>query len=226
MRKNILDEIPEEHESYGMLGFSRTSVNPPIALFGSSIKHGNIICMIVKEAKISRNYQKNWIHGGKNLIEIEMSASQFAEAISSMNIGDGIPVTVKYVKGDEQKREPPPEKDFKKTAQGELKSEMKEIGERIEELSKDAKEILERKGTQIKAGEKEKLLRDIMFLLQEVRSNIPFAHECFQEAVDKTVTEAKVEIDTCFTTMREKIGQKALDGKIEIPLLEDKNENL
>ena len=168
--------------------------------------------------------------GKETLVEVYMSASQFADSITSMNVGDGVPVTIQFVKGDkwdEKKRQfraDPPEVDFKTKAQGELKAEMGEIAERIEELSKDAKEILERKGTTIKAGEKEKLLKDIMFLAQEVRSNIPFAHECFTEAVERTVTEAKAEVDATYQSARERLGDKVIaEHKIEMPLLEDKS---
>ena len=221
----------EKHESYGMLGFSRVTINPPTNLFGSSIKHGNLITLRIHQAERRRDYQRDWISAGERLIEIQMSASQFADAITSMNIGDGVPVTIEYVKGDtwdkdkRQFRDSPPEVDFKTKAQGELKSEMEEMAERINELSKDAKEILERKGTTIKAGEKEKLLRDLEYLVQEVRSNIPFAHQCFTEAVEKTVTEAKGEIDATYQTMRERLGDKALaehKHDIEVPLLDEK----
>jgi len=226
MREDIFKQESEKHESYGVLGFSRVTTSPPVNLFGSSIKHGNLICMRVKTAKRNRSYQKDWIMGDETLIEINMSASQFADAITSMNVGDGVPVTISYVKGDtwdekkRQYRDAPPEVDFKVKAQGELKAEMKEIAERIDELAKDAKEILERKGTTIKAGEKEKLLKDLTFLVQEVRSNIPFAHECFTEAVERTVIEAKAEVDATYQTMRECLGDKVIaEHKIEIPVL-------
>ena len=218
----------KKHESYGLLSLSRIQVSPPCALFGSSIRHGNTISLRISEGIERRDFQRSWYMDGERFIEVEMSAAQFAEAITTLNVGCGVPVTVRYVKGDEYDkdnrrfRENPPEINFKDRAQSELKSEMMELGERIEELSKDAKEVLERKGTTIKAGEKEKLLRDLMFLVQEIRSNIPFAHECFQKSVEHTVVEAKSEVDSCMTAMREKLGQAVLDHKIEIPMLEDK----
>lgn len=229
MKNDMINDEAEIHESYGVLSFSRVTTSPPASLFGSSIKHGNIIQMTVKTAERRRDYQRDWIMGKERLIEVSMSASQFADVITSMNIGDGVPVTIEYVKGDvwdEKKRQyraNPPEMDFKTKAQGELKAEMGEIAERIDELSKDAKEILERKGKPISASEKEKLLKDLLYLAQEVRSNIPFAHECFTRAVEKTVTEAKSEVDATYQTVRERLGDKAIaEHKIEMPILEGK----
>lgn len=217
MRKNLVNQIPETHESFGLLSFSRVS-GTPRSLFGSSIQHGDTIKLTISEGKVYRDFQKNRYHGGKELIEVEMSSSQFAEAITTLNVGCGVPVTIQHVMG--ARKANPPEVDFKERAKNELKEEMSELGERIEELAKDTKEILTRKGIPINAEEKKKILNDLMFLVQEVKSNIPFAHECFQEAVEETVTQAKAEVDACFSTMRERLGQQVLDGNITVPLLD------
>ena len=220
MRDDITKQAAENHESYGLLSIARTS-GTPRSLFGTTIKHGDTIRLSILEGKVTRGYQKDWYSTGKELIEVEMSAPQFAEAITTLNIGVGVPVTLRRVAG--VRKIDPPDADFKENAKNELKKEMGELAEIVNKLSKDAKEILERKGKPISAAEKDTLLKDLMFLAQEVRSNIPFAHECFQEAVDKTVVEAKAAVDACFTGMRERLGQAALDGKIEIPLLEKKS---
>lgn len=230
MRKDVFNEPSEEHESYGVLEISRVTCTPPNPLFGSSIKHGNLIVMQIKKADRRREFQKDFIMGKDTLVEIQMSASQFADAITSLNIGQGTPVTINFVKGDKwdetkrRFREPPPETDFKAQAQGELNDEMKVIGERILELAKDAKEILKRKGSTIKVDEKEKLFNDLMFIVQEIQNNIPFAHHCFTEAVERTVTEARAELDAAYQTARERLGDKALQAhKMDVPLLTDEN---
>lgn len=220
MRDNIMNQEPEKHESYGLLSIGRTQGTPQ-SLFGSTIKHGDTIQLSISRADVSRNFQKNWYHDRETLIEIEMSAPQFAEAITTLNVGVGVPVTLRRVAGKTMPN--PPDVDFKESSKKELRKEMGELAKTIDELSKDAKEILERKGKPITSSEKEKLLKDLMFLTQEVRSNIPFAHECFQKSVEETVVEAKAAVDACFTGMRERLGQKALEGKIEIPLLEKKS---
>lgn len=222
MRKSFNDIQSETHESYGLVKFSRTS-GTPRSLFGSTIKHSDTIRLTISEGKVHRDFQKNYYMDGKELIEVEMSSAQFAELITTLNCGSGVPATLIHHGG--KKMADPPEVDFKERAKTELKEEMKVLGERIEELAKDAKEILTRKGAPIKADEKAKILQDLMLIVQEVKSNIPFAHECFQGAVDETVVEAKAEIDNCMTTMRERLGQAVLDNKIQIPLLESKENN-
>ena len=218
MRKDHINQEAETHPSYALLSLSRTT-GTPRSLFGSTIRHGDTIVLTISEGKVYRDFQKNRYHSGKDFIEVEMSGSQFAEAITTMNVGCGVPVTLRHVNGQDMPQ--PPAVDFKERAKSELKAEMGELAERIDELSKDAVAILSRKGTPIKADEKEKILKDLMFLVQEVRSNIPFAHECFEEAVEETVVHAKAEVDSCLTAMRERLGQAVLDKKIEVPLLDN-----
>ena len=226
MREDILNQEDEKHESYGVVGFSRVQVTPPTNLFGSSIKHGNVISLRIGTAKRRRDFQRDWITKDESLIEVTMSATQFADAITSLNVGDGVPCTIDFVKGDVWDKEKrryrtnPPETDFKKRSQGELKKEMSELTERLEKLSNDAKIILESKGT-IKAEDKKTLLHGIAMLIQEVNSNIPFVHKCFQGAVEKTVTEAKGEIDATYQAIRERLGDKAIqEHKLETPILD------
>jgi len=82
------------HESYGMLGFYRVQ-GTDRPLFGSSLKHNNTIRLTLKTGVHSRNLNRDWYYGGRTLFEVEMSASQFADLVSNMNVGDGVPVTIK-----------------------------------------------------------------------------------------------------------------------------------
>ena len=152
----------------------------------------------------------------KRIIEAEMSPSQFAEALTSLNVGNGVPVTIRSIKGEDIADFP--ETDFKETAKKELNKEMNELADKLKTLSEEATAILSRTGN-IKAGEKEKVLKDIESVIQEVRSNIPFVHDCFQRTIDETVKQAKAEIDTCMTVYKENVGQAAIQD-MKNPLLD------
>jgi len=221
MRINSFDKEPEVHPSYGVMGFSRTT-GTPRPLFGSSIKHDQTITLRISHGKLYRDFQKNRYMDGNQIIEVEMSSAQFAEAITTLNIGSGVPVTLRFIAGTGD-IENPPEVNFRERAKNELKAEMGELAERINELAKDTKEILESKGTITAAGKK-KLLQDLEFLVQEVRGNIPFAHECFQEAVEETVVDAKAEIDATLMAYKEQLADKVIESGLDKPLLKDANE--
>jgi len=94
------DKVTIEHESFAMLGITRSSCSFSQNLFGSSIQHSHTIRLKIAPAKIDRMLNRDWFHANtKPYIEVEMSYSQFAEAITSMNVGDGVPVTLRRLDG-------------------------------------------------------------------------------------------------------------------------------
>jgi len=224
-RKNIMEIEAETHESYGLLQLSRTTCTPPHSLFGSSVKHGNLIALRVYSARKYRDYQSD-NYGKKELqCEIFLSPTQFAEAITSLNIGSGTPCTIKMVKGDEWDenkrgfRDDCPEVNFRKQTNDELNDELSKLGDRISTLAKSADELLGQKGA-LKVSDKNKLADELGKVMQELRSNIPFVHQCFNRSVNKAVTEAKGEIDATYQSLREKLGDKAIAEGIKKPLLD------
>ena len=70
------------HPSYGTLLFNR-AYGGKTPLFGSSIEHSNVITMELRHADITRGSNRDDIFGDKPIVKVEMSYSQFAEAITS-----------------------------------------------------------------------------------------------------------------------------------------------
>jgi len=195
-----------KHESFATLGISRVSSNKDTALFGSSIKHKNMINMRITPAKLERHLNKDWIYtDGLPYIEIEMSSTQFAEAITSFNMGEGIPVTLTMLNGKEI--EACPFLDKRQMFEQEFKNDMKDLEIRLSKLIKQAEELLKDKKPSTKK-QKEQILDGIQMLRQEVRSNIPFIQSSFNEQMDKTVLEAKGEIEGF-------INKKIVDAGLE-----------
>lgn len=93
-----MDIVKDKHPSYGMLQFCRTTGSPR-TLFGSSIQHGDTITMYLREGEVSRELNRNIYFGSEKIVKLEMSYSQFAEAITSMNQGFGVPVTIRFIQG-------------------------------------------------------------------------------------------------------------------------------
>lgn len=182
----------DQHPSYGLLSFSRVSGSNQ-TLFGSSIKHDNTIMMRVKPAKVERSLNTDWyLSAGREYLEVEMSYSQFAEAITSMNMGEGVPVTVRYLNGEEIER--PEFKNKRLEFEEEFKERMNELNKKLDKLTFETEDILKNKKS-INKGDRENILNQIAGFRQEMKSNIPFVLTCFNEQMDKTVKEAKGEIE-------------------------------
>ena len=88
----------EKHDSWGMVGIYRQHHNGR-ELFGSDVTNYNTICLKIKTAQCCRDLGRDWVMGDETLIEITLSANQFADLLTNANMGDGVPCTIEYVSG-------------------------------------------------------------------------------------------------------------------------------
>lgn len=208
----------ERHESYGLLQIGRINGGSR-NLFGSSIKHNNTISLRVKPASKSRNLNTDWFYDeGVSYIEVEMSQTQFAEAITSLNCGSGTPVTVRRING--KNIEECPEENKRQEFEKEFEQQMECLGNKLFELTKRTEEILSNKKT-LNKSEKEEILNAIKGLKAEIKSNIPFMGSMFNEQMDKTSTEAKGEVEAFWLNKIHSLGVKGLEK--EVLMLNEEN---
>ena len=201
-------ENKESHPSYATLQFSRVSTSGTKVLFGSSIKHRDTIVMRVRKASLSRHLNEDYIFGDQEVIEVEMSQSQFAEAITSMNMGTGIPVTLTYLQG-EGVIEDCPYFDKRMQFENEFADKNKKQNELAISLIKEAQKLFEEKKTFNKA-DKENIMNMLYKLNQEIGSNTEFIYKQFNEQMDKTTLEAKCEIEAFMQNKINTIANMAL----------------
>jgi hypothetical protein len=207
------DEFEREHPSYGVIHISRISGGTgETRLFGSPLAtHFGTICLKISKGK--------WIHGlhhdryyGMNaeFIEVEMSAAQFADAITSLNMGSGTPCTIRYVGG--QRVEDPPDyptesehiRDNFEDSIGKYKAKAHKYRKRIEELTGKLSS---------KARDEIRVALDVME--DQLGSNIPFVLKQFQEATTRITTAAKAEVDAFVNGVIRAAGlQSIADGRL------------
>jgi len=215
--KDIGEEVTEKvikHPSYGLIGVNRTSSSGS-TLFGSNIQHKNTFTIIIKRAEHHRHLNNDWMHGTEQLIEIELSGSQFIEMMTSMNAGDGIPCTIRQV-GSQMYPDPPYENPLD-TFQREFEAKLKNLGKQCESVVEDAVKMLKEK-TNINKADRDFLLSAIHSIVQQVSSNIPFVNQQFNESVEKSVQQAKNEIETFFNHRITSLGLDAAKLKPELLL--------
>jgi hypothetical protein len=107
------DRKEYKHPSYGMIAFNRSMGGRPTRLFGSPLEehYGTVRVVIGTGTRIHESNMDRY-HGslrGEH-IEVEMSAAQFAEVLTSMNQGSGIPCTIRYINGKPIEDPPPTQK--------------------------------------------------------------------------------------------------------------------
>ena len=208
------------HPSYGTLRFNRRHKNSKTPLFGSSIEHGDTITMEVKHADITRGLHTDWIHGKNAIVEIEMSYSQFAEAITSFGCGSGVPCTVRYSEKDGRI----PECDFvnkRHQFTDEFKNKTKNAMNESQQLIRDVTDLFSQKKTLTKT-DKESILKILNKLSGNIGCNLDFIVDQFNEQMDKTIMEAKGEIESFCQNKINSIASTALaEHKDEILKLDN-----
>lgn len=215
----MFDKESDSHPSFGLLGFHRIQCGKPMALFGSDLEHSTVIEMKLFRAKRERDLNRDWHHATDRVASVYMSQNQFSELLTSMNMGDGVPVTLNYTETDGQIEEP----GFRSVTEQhrrEFAEKARELADRTRTFMQDAEDILSGTGT-MKKSDRERLLHSLRMMMQEIESNMPFAEKQFAEAMDKVVTDAKGTIEVFFQHRVTTAGLEKLaeDGEIRPPRL-------
>lgn len=210
-RKNFMGNNVYSHPSYGMLGFSHVC-GSQMELFGSSIKHDNVIALELKHADCIRELHENRHHGNKTIARVEMSYSQFAELISSFDIGDGIPVTIRYTEKDGIAENPSFIGEREKF-QEEFSDLLTEINKEIHDSINSATEILSKKS--INKSDREELMNKLKKIEMQMSSNAKFIYKQFNRQMEKTVTEAKGEVEAFVQNKMHSLALEAISKNSE-----------
>lgn len=206
------------HPAYGMLSFSRRSGGKQ-SLFGSSIEHKDVIAMTLRHGEVTRGLSSDWYHGTEVIAEVEMSYAQFAEAITSMNMGSGVPVTVIFTEKDGRV----PECDFISKRQqfvDEFSEKRKKAMKNSQDLINKVTELFQKKS--LNKADREEILKELYSLNINLGCNLDFVAKQFNEQMDKTVMEAKGEIESFYQNKINSIASAALvEHRDELRLLDN-----
>ena len=199
------------HPAFGMVSFGRVTGGDNV-LFGSSIKHDDRIRLTIKHGEQDRTLHEDRYYGRKRIVEVEMSYSQFAECIGAMNVGDGVPCTIRYT--EKEGYVPAIEESNSKREQ--FRNEFGDtIAKAMEQVQNQINQIQESINNKKNLGVKDR--KEIISQLQQVKYNIgcnlDFCVEQFDEQMDKSTMEAKGEIEAFCQNKINSIAQAALVEK-------------
>ena len=170
-----------DHPSYGLVQFSHVTGHR--RLFGSSLDtHERTVCLSIKHASLIRNDSGDRYSGliDGDMVEVHMSAAQFAELLTTMNIGSGVPCTITRV--NRQTVAPPPEVDHQtKSVQNKFADRMQDLASKILADSAEVQTLLEKKSLNV--ADRNRLQGVFKKLSMELNSNAPFFLEMFEEAI-------------------------------------------
>ena len=197
-----------KHPAFGMIGFSRISGGEN-TLFGSSIKHNDRIVMTLKHGEQHRHLHDDWYYGRGLITEVEMSYSQFAECISTLNVGDGVPCTIRfiekdgnipYIKENNSKRE-----QFRNEFSNTISKAMEQVQAQINQIQES---IDNKKNLGVK--DRKEIISQLRQVKYNIGSNLDFCVKQFDEQMEKTTLDAKGEIEAFCQNKINSIAQAAL----------------
>ena len=184
-------------------------------MFGSSIMHNDVIRLTISNGFMEREDSQDRYYAKasrKNcIVEVDMSYTQFAEAITSLNMGDGVPVTITNIGG--QPVPQCPYEDKQKMMRKEVEEAADSIARKLNQQAAEVKKLLDEKRV-LSKNDREWIVDVLKSAGRRLGSDLPFLNELFQEQMDRTVTEAKGEFESYLQNKMNSIALEALAGRI------------
>jgi len=211
------DEQEFTHPSYGMVSFTRFT-STGYRMFGSAVKVNGGVTLCVKRAIRAHTLHHDWYRGREQLIEVHLTELQFAQLLTGMNVGDGVPCTINFVAGEGRVEDPPADVLTEaEIVHKDVKEKSRDLGRQLDKAAADIRKVLAE--SKVAKGEKEKVLHAVDMFVQEVRHNLPYLMEQFQQSAERVVSELKTEVVAfCERTLRSR-GLEALGKQAPTPLL-------
>jgi len=207
-----------DHPSYGMVQFSRRQGNP--RLFASALDtHQHYVTLSIRKCQLIRGDHGDRYYGSirGDLVEVDMSAAQFAELLTTMNVGMGVPCTVNYLNGQKVVAPPVIPTEAQSVRDG-FKESLAEFAKGLPGKAKKVREILEKKA--LNKEDRAQVASVIDSVIREMTDRAPFIVDMFREATERVMTAAKAEADAWLTGVVHRAGMKALaeaGGLPELP---------
>jgi hypothetical protein len=193
--------IVERHPAFAQIGVSRHTGRT--ALYGSNFLHHNTINIRIAASELKRDLSHDWHFAKNQYIEVELSEAQWATMVSSLNVGDGVPCTLRYLRGESIPGLPNPKKRGEQFA-----SEAKET---LADVEAHLKVLEEQIGASLLSNNKKKeLLSSLRMARMNLGENLKFVADSFAKHVETNVEKAKVEVNAYMTSMIHRAGLEHL----------------
>jgi len=187
----------EEHPAYGMVAINRVTLGGykiKHRFFGSDLDdHFSCIRIRIGHGARVRGTGHDYFRATDRIIEVDLTSSQFADMLTCMNVGDGVPCTIRHINGVST-----PELPIAETSSDRSRSDLEKTAKRI---AADAKSLIVKMEaafgeSSVTKKVRSEILHDLKMVVQGIEANIPFALTTFQEAINTTVSQAKAEISS------------------------------
>lgn len=188
IKRNLTERHIPEHQ--GIMSIHRTQSTGSV-LFGSPIKHDSYIAIRVDSCEVDNNtvdaipryYPRN------RKIEVHLTSSQFAELITTLNVGNGTPCTIYWCEG---KRNEIPQELGDDTQR--FRNKVREINAEITAQIQVLVDMVNTDGVKLTKTQKKQLNVKLQSIISKLNHDYPFVFECFQERMESVKQQIKAEL--------------------------------
>lgn len=173
------------HPSYGLVQFSRVQGNNS-NFFGSEIKPNSYISLKVTLAEEEKDLGRTWYYPKNKLIEVRMTNTQFADLVTSLNMGSGVPCTI--IEFDNKRIEQDSTKEYKADFH---KRRMKEKSAEFMKYVKDKFEELKTISSKLSKKDQQEVHNLSSSIAMTIEKNFPWYIEQFYEEMEQIAQDIK-----------------------------------
>jgi hypothetical protein len=219
-----------DHPAFGKVVLSHPTGN--VTLFGSDVAHHGSMCISLYRAHLDRHLNHDYIGEDRMICQFELSAAQFAQFITSQGSGSVTPCTLSYGPEVDSKLVDYPAINKIESKMDMHKREVREsASEQIKKIKKsfDAVNALMDSPSIPKKAMKEALF-DLKCMIDNTPSNMEYSVSSAEKALEKAVSDAKIEIESFVAITTQRLGIKSLEqlgqiaNKVEQGIISLENE--
>lgn len=201
------------HPAFGQMLISR--VTGGTTLYGSDFIHHSFISLKIQPSELHRGLSHDRYHAHLlPIIEVRMSEAQWAGALSRLNMGDGTPVTIAFTREDGELPEIPERQqadEFRSEVAGKARKAAQAVAAAIAEVEGVI-------GAGLSKTKREQVLGRLRRLEQDLRANMPFVVNSFDEHMEEQQERAQMEFNAYVQGVIARHGLEALGGSAPVSL--------
>ena len=208
----------ETHPAWAVMGASRVQSTPGAILFDSDITHQNTVRIRLQTATRKRDLHHDYIHGSMQLAEVELSEAQWASFVSTMNSGDGVPVTLRWMH--------PSAADKMNLGDGytpgfphapALAETMKETHESAQRAFDNIRRAFADYEAATTAKEKRERRHDLKCIIENAVPNVDFSTKQLVKQTEDVVQKARADIEAFVVGKAHQLGMDPASLHVELP---------
>lgn len=205
-------ERRDTHPAFGVATVTRGQ-GSGTSLFQSDLLHNQTITLAIHEADRTRTLNRDWVHSGKSIVEVEMSLAQWGALVSAVGLGSGVPVTIRQRMGEPLVPEIPYEP--------RIAENLSEVNGSVERMLRESQDTLAGLTKAIEAKQGVKAIREALrkhqVTLNNASANAEFVVKSVAEAAEKVTSQAKADIESHMLAAAQQTGMTA---PVEFPVID------